>query len=159
MISNYWVRTMWIHYDVIRWNIIRVTDHLSGVPPVRGEFQAQRPVTRSFDVLCDLHLNKRLSKQSWGWWFETLSRPLWRYCNVSMFYNIVNNTRVAHVDFTIGNYRWFPTQNATVLISDLLTSVDNLLCQKTIMVKLWKYTRVFKRKSSMVWFMYLSIYL
>ena len=42
---------------------------------------AQRPVTRSFDVFCDLHPNKRLSKQSWGWWFETLSRPLWRHCN------------------------------------------------------------------------------
>ena len=29
-----------------------------------------------------LRLNKQLSKQSWGWWFETLSRPLWRQCNV-----------------------------------------------------------------------------
>ena len=29
----------------------------------------------------DLHLNKRLSKQSWGWWFETLSHPLWHHCN------------------------------------------------------------------------------
>ena len=29
-----------------------------------------------------LCLNKRLSKQSWGWWFETPSRPLWRHCNV-----------------------------------------------------------------------------
>ena len=26
-------------------------------------------------------LNKRLSKQSWGWWFETPSRSLWRHCN------------------------------------------------------------------------------
>ena len=23
-------------------------------------------------------LDKRMSKQSWGWWFETPSRPLWR---------------------------------------------------------------------------------
>ena len=51
--------------------------------PVTGEFHAQRPVTRSFDILFDLRLNKRLSKQSWGWWFETLSRPLWRHSNVS----------------------------------------------------------------------------
>ena len=29
-----------------------------------------------------LSLNKQLSKQSWGWRFETLSCPLWRYCNV-----------------------------------------------------------------------------
>ena len=43
---------------------------------------AQRPVTRSFGIFFDLRLNKRLSKQSWGWWFETPSRPLWRHCNV-----------------------------------------------------------------------------
>ena len=30
-----------------------------------GEFPAQRPVTRSFDVFFDLRLNKQLSKQSW----------------------------------------------------------------------------------------------
>ena len=42
---------------------------------------AQRPVARSFDIFFDLRLNKRLSKQSWGWWFETLSCPLWRQCD------------------------------------------------------------------------------
>ena len=26
-------------------------------------------------------LNLRLSKQWWGWWFETASRPLWRHSN------------------------------------------------------------------------------
>ena len=41
---------------------------------VPGEFLAQRPVTRSFDVFFDLRLNKRLSKQWWGWRFETLLR-------------------------------------------------------------------------------------
>ena len=54
----------------------------AGNSPVTGEFPAQRPVTRSFDVLFDLSLNKPLSKQWWGWWFETLARPLWRHCNV-----------------------------------------------------------------------------
>ena len=53
----------------------------AGNSPVPGEFSAQRPVTRSFDVFFDLRLNKRLSKQWWGWWFETLSRPLWRHCH------------------------------------------------------------------------------
>ena len=53
-----------------------------GNSPVAGEFPAQRPVTRSFDVSFDLRPNKRLSKQSWGWWFETLSCPLWRQRNV-----------------------------------------------------------------------------
>ena len=44
----------------------------AGNSPVTG------PVTRSFDVFFDLRLYKRLSKQWWGWWFETPSRPLWR---------------------------------------------------------------------------------
>ena len=53
----------------------------AGNSPASGEFPAQKPVTRSFDVFFDLCLNKRLRKQSWGWWFETPSRPLWRHCN------------------------------------------------------------------------------
>ena len=36
----------------------------AGNSPVTGEFHAQRPVTRSFDVFFDLRLHKRLSKQS-----------------------------------------------------------------------------------------------
>ena len=54
----------------------------AGNSPVPGEFPAQRPVTWSFDVFFDQRLNKRLSKQSWAWWFETLSRSLWRHRNV-----------------------------------------------------------------------------
>ena len=53
----------------------------AGNSPVTGEFPSQRPVTRSFDVFFGLCLNKRLSKQSWGWWFKTPSRSLWRHCN------------------------------------------------------------------------------
>ena len=58
-------------------NIFRVTGHLC------GEFTGptQRPVTRSFGVFFDLRLNKRLSKQSWSWWFEKLWLPLWRHRN------------------------------------------------------------------------------
>ena len=52
----------------------------AGNSPVSGEFPTQRPVSRSFDVFFD-PLNKRLSKQWWGWWFETPSRLLWRHCN------------------------------------------------------------------------------
>ena len=53
----------------------------AGYSPGPGEFPAQRSVPGSFDVFFDLRLNKRLSKQSGGWWFETLSCPLWRQCN------------------------------------------------------------------------------
>ena len=67
------------HDDIIKWK------HFPRYWPfVPGEFPLQRPVTRSFDVFFDLRLNKQLSKQSWGWWFETLSRWLWRHRNAEM---------------------------------------------------------------------------
>ena len=62
-------------------NIFRVTGPLCGEFTGPGEFPTQRPVTRNFDVFFDLRLNKPLSKQSWGWWFETLSCSLWRHRN------------------------------------------------------------------------------
>ena len=53
----------------------------AGNSTVTGEFPSERPVMWSFDVFFDLRFNKRLSKQSWVWWFETSSRSLWRQCN------------------------------------------------------------------------------
>ena len=54
----------------------------AGNSPITGEPPSQRPVAWSFDVFFYLRLNKRLSKQSWGCWFETPSRSLWRHCDV-----------------------------------------------------------------------------
>ena len=54
-------------------NIFRVNGHLC------GEFTG--PWWIPHTKASDLRLNKRLSKQSWGWWFETLSRSLWRHHN------------------------------------------------------------------------------
>ena len=51
--------------------------------PVARQFPSQRPRTRSFGVFFHLCLNKRLSKESCGWWFETQSHSLWRHCNRS----------------------------------------------------------------------------
>ena len=45
----------------------------AGNSPVTNEFPAQRPVTRSFGVFFGLYFNKRLSKQLWCWWFESLT--------------------------------------------------------------------------------------
>ena len=42
-------------------SIFRITVHLCGNSPITGEFTAQRPVTRSFEVFFDLGLNKRVS--------------------------------------------------------------------------------------------------
>ena len=53
----------------------------AGNSPVTGEFPAQKPVTRSFDVFCDLRMNARLNNQSWAWCFETPTHPLWRRSN------------------------------------------------------------------------------
>ena len=75
-------------------NIFRVTGYLCGeFTGPESEFPAQRPVTRSFDVFFYLRLNKRLSKQSWGWWFETLSRPLWRHCNDEEYQQTVTKSK------------------------------------------------------------------
>ena len=74
---GHWVHSWWRHQTETLILVI-----CAGNSPVTGEFPAQRPVTRSFDIFFDLHLNKRLSKQSWGWWFDTPSLPLWRHCNV-----------------------------------------------------------------------------
>ena len=64
--------------------------------PASGEFPAHRPVTRSFHVFFDLCLNKRLRKQSWGWWFETSSRPLWRHGNERRYHHCNEITVSVH---------------------------------------------------------------
>ena len=86
------------HDDVIKWK------HFPrNWPFVRwitgpGEFPPQRPVTQSLDVFFDLRLNKRLSKQPWGWWFETLSWSLWRQCN--------DNQSINHYILALGTSRY-----------------------------------------------------
>ena len=62
-------------------NNFSVTGPLCGEFTGPGEFPVQRPVTRSFGVFFDLRPNKRLSKQPWGWRFETSSWSLWSQCN------------------------------------------------------------------------------
>ena len=93
----------------------------AGNSPVTGEFTAQRPVTRSFDAFFDLRLNKPLSKQSWGWWLETASRPLWRKCNgqvvnslmLCLRWRIGSTLRWRHM-----NAMWFQiTGNSTVSLT------------------------------------------
>ena len=63
--------------------------------PVTGEFSSPRPVTWSSDVLIDMRLNKRLSEQSWGWWFDTPLCPLWLHCN-EMKKKLDNNDYISH---------------------------------------------------------------
>ena len=77
MISFLW--NTWWHHQMETFSALLAI--CAGNSPVTGEFPAQTPVTRSFDIFVGVRLNKRLSKQWWGWWFEMPTRPLWRHCN------------------------------------------------------------------------------
>ena len=65
------------HDDVINGNIF----HVTGLLWLAGEFPSQRPVTPNSDVFFDLHLNKRLCKQTKRRWFGVPCRSLWRHSN------------------------------------------------------------------------------
>ena len=71
---------------------------------VTGEFPAQRPVGRSIDVFFALCLNKRLSKQSWGWWSETPSRSLWLHCNAYEFDSLAPATCISNFIYVISEH-------------------------------------------------------
>ena len=86
--SAWWIPCGSIHISMMtssNGNIFRVTRHLC------GEFTGHRWIPRTkasdaqFDIFFDLRLNEWLSKQRWGWWFETQSRPLWRHFNGCIF--------------------------------------------------------------------------
>ena len=98
----------------------------AGNSSVSGEFPAQRPVTRSFDIFFDLRLNKRKNKQSWGWWFETLSCPLWRQCNMVNYHirlRIYRLTGIPHFD---------------------LGTIDRIwLINKVRLINIWCYQRCY----------------
>ena len=78
------VLTWKVHDDVIKWrHFPRYWPFVRGIhrSPVNSPHKGQWRVTLMISLICDL--NKRLSKQLWGWWFETPSRSLWRHCNVN----------------------------------------------------------------------------
>ena len=78
-----------IHDDVTKMETFStLLVNCAGNSPVPAELPTQRPVTRRFDVYFDLRPNKRLCKQSWGWWFETPSCPLWRHRNGMRLFRI-----------------------------------------------------------------------
>ena len=70
-------------------NIFRATGPLCGEFTGHRWIFSQRSVTRSFDVLVDLRLIKRLSKKCGPRWFEMAWRLLWHNCNAT---NIIIGT-------------------------------------------------------------------
>ena len=70
------------HDDVIKWkHFPRYWPFVRGIhrSPVNPLHKGQWRGALMFSLNCVL--NKRLSKQSWGWWFDTPTRSLWRHCN------------------------------------------------------------------------------
>ena len=109
----------------------------AGNSPVPGEYPAQRPVTRSFDVFFDLRPNKLLSKQSWGWWSETPSRSLWRHRNDPTHSALYNNWFYTWYFFLLSGFIFFP---------NLFSNENHLRYHVVYVAKkiLWKSRRVSK---------------
>ena len=88
--SNINPHVKWVHDGWLPWwrhkmeTFCALLTFCAGTSPVTGQVPLQRPVTRNFDVFFYQWLNKRLSKQSWGWWLETPSCSLWRHCNAML---------------------------------------------------------------------------
>ena len=125
----------------------------AGKSPAIGEFPTQKPVTWSFDVSLICALNKRLSKQSWGWWFETPSCSLWRHRNELLMTvkrcsrkwctnwngNVVTGfTGSCHSDY----FRWSPWQNFVNMtfpfhfithISILINAIFHCICRLNVL--------------------------
>ena len=87
-------------------NIFRVTGHLCGEFNGPGEFPTNKGQWRgALMFFFDLRLNKRLSKQPWGWWYEALSRPLWRHRNATFDRNSsFTSQTVKLIILEFGNY-------------------------------------------------------
>ena len=105
----------------------------AGNSPVPGEFPAQRPVTRSFDVFFDLCLNKRLSKQWQGWWFETLSRPLWRHRNEYPLKDLSKDCvslEAAWLLFRVLLWLWYMFVVSVAMLSKYLSNTKSMILLK-----------------------------
>ena len=73
------------HDDVIQWkHFLRYWPFVWGIHRSRVNSPHKGQCCGALTFFFDLCPNKRLSKQWWGWWFETPSSPLWRHCNVTL---------------------------------------------------------------------------
>ena len=79
-----WWRWTFLWYWIMMTSLNRNNFRVIG--PLCVELTGHRwiPRTKASDaeLWFFLHPNKRLSKQPWGWWFETPWRSLWHHCNV-----------------------------------------------------------------------------
>ena len=76
-----------------------------------------------------LRLNKRLSKQPWGWWFETPSWSLWRHFNIFRYSrnfltpNWYDTYRYLGVSYFIASYYFLKTFYVCAYRSSLIVYI------------------------------------
>ena len=73
-LKNSWWSHKW-KYFLHNWPFVRGIHGSPVISPHKGQWHG----ALMFSLNCVL--NKPLSKQLWGWWFEMPSRPLWRHRN------------------------------------------------------------------------------
>ena len=86
-----------------------------------------------FDFDFDLHPNKRLSKQWRGWWFQTLSSPLWRHCNVYDCPSANEVTLTDTVEWITWNRSWYSFVHSQLICCCLgyMTVISNVWISNT----------------------------
>ena len=75
------------HDDVIKWkHFPRYWPFVRGIhrSPVNSPHKGQWRGALMFSLIC-VWINGWENNRELGWWFETLSRPLWRHCNASPY--------------------------------------------------------------------------
>ena len=100
------------HDDVIKWkHFPRYWPFVWGIhrSPVFSPHKGQWRGALMFSLIWAL--NKRLSKQSWGWWFETPSCSLWRHCN----------------GMQLDKFRWYSHNHTSCIM--LLQTCEPIRCQ------------------------------
>ena len=112
-----------VHDDVIKWKYFPRYWTCAGNSPVTGEVPSQKPVMRSFDVFFDLCMNKRLSKQWWGWY---LRRHRAHYEVIVMVYLLAFYIPICNIEQERLSF-W---QISVTWIRDVICHIDNFQCSQ-----------------------------
>ena len=89
----------WKHFPRY-WSFVREI-HRS---PLNSAHKSQWGGFLMFSLICAL--NKHLSKHSWGWWFKTPSRSLWRHCNECISWECVWDMNPSYGIYMHAKHAW-----------------------------------------------------
>ena len=129
---------------------------------VTSEFPSQGPVTQSFDVFFDLHLNKRLTKQSRPRWFETPLSSLWHRCNNGSlnWFIICSGNGLSPVCHYL-NQSWLMV-NWNILPQNLKSKANSFLSRKCIWKRHLQNVHILPRCACvkrMIWHLDINLYI